>query len=100
MTASTPRADAAMTTLPFMVVLARRERKGMENRGQVGGLDRRTEDFLQGFDALGADLGGELHRQLGALDRHHGGRRIRRLPGRQLLRRRRGVLLERVELTD
>src|SRR5919108_4019095 len=98
--ASTPSADAAITTLPLVVVLARRDLKGMGNGGQGWGLDLRVEDVLEGLDALRADLGGELHRQARALDRHDGGRGVRRLAGRELLRGGRGVLLHRVELAD
>src|SRR5919199_4840204 len=98
---SRPTAEAAMTALPLGVVLARRVRKGMGNGwSQVRGLDLRVEDVLEGLDALGADLGGELHRQAGALDRHDGRRRVGRLAGGELLRRRGGVLLQRVELAD
>jgi hypothetical protein len=35
--ASTPSADTAITTLPLVVVLARRDLKGMGNGVQVGG---------------------------------------------------------------
>src|SRR5690242_1952451 len=89
-------AEAARTAFPFGVVLASRVLKGMGERSGSGGyLDLRVEDVLHGLDALGADLRGELHRELRALDRHHGLRRVRRLAGRELLRRGGGVLLER-----
>src|SRR3954452_12958917 len=97
---STPTTDAAMTALPLGVVLARSVRKGMGNRGQLRGLDLRVEDVLEGLDALGANLAGELHREARALDRHDGRRGIRRPAGGQVLRRRRCVLLHRVELAD
>src|SRR4051812_40437963 len=97
---STPTTDAAMTALPLGVVLARSVRKGMGNRGQLRGLDLRVEDVLEGLDALGANLAGELHREARALDRHDGRRGVRRLAGRELLRGGRGVLLHRVELAD
>src|SRR3954451_14059016 len=99
-TTSTATADAARTALPLGVVLARRVRKGMGNRGQLRGLDLRVEDVLKGLDALRANLAGELHREARALDRHERRRRVRRLAGRELLRGGRGVLLHRVELTD
>src|SRR3954468_21641012 len=97
---STPTTDAAMTALPLGVVLARSVRKGMGNRGQLRGLDLRVEDVLEGLDALGANLAGELHREARALDRHDGRRGVRRLAGRELLRGGGGVLLHRVELAD
>src|SRR4051812_20413226 len=94
MSTSSPTAEAAMTVLPLGVVLARRVRKGMGNGwSQLRGLDLRVEDVLEGLDALGADLRGELHREAGALDRHDRGRRVGRLAGRELLRRGGGVLL-------
>src|SRR5919202_528756 len=96
--ATMPSAEAARTAFPLGVVLASRVRKGMGNGSQLRGLDLRVEDVLEGLDALRADLRGELHRELRALDRHDGLRRIRRLAGRELLRGRGGVLLERVEL--
>src|SRR4051795_1152896 len=99
-TTSTPRADAARTALPLGVVLARRVRKGMGNRGQLRGLDLRVEDVLKGLDALRANLAGELHREARALDRHDRRRRVRRLAGRELLRGGGGVLLHAVELAD
>src|ERR671923_1040446 len=95
---SRPTAEAAMTALPLGVVLARRVRKGMGNGwSQMRGLDLRVEDVLEGLDALRADLGGELHREAGALDRHDGLRRVGRAAGREVLRRGPGVLLELVE---
>src|SRR4051794_13119568 len=94
-------AETARTAFPLGVVLASRVRKGMGNGlGSGGYLDLRVEDVLKGLDALRADLRGELHRELRALDRHDGLRRIRRLAGRELLRGGGGVLLERVELPD
>src|SRR5919108_5159480 len=98
---SRPTAEAAMTALPLGVVLARRVRKGMGNGwSQMRGLDLRVEDVLEGLDALGADLGSELHREAGTLDRHDRRRRVGGLAGGELLRRGRGVLLQRVELAD
>src|SRR4051794_38730953 len=97
---STPTTDAAMTALPLGVVLARSVRKGMGNRGQLRGLDLRVEDVLKGLDALRANLAGELHREARALDRHDRRRRVRRLAGRELLRRGGGVLLHALELAD
>ena len=44
-----------------------------------------VEDVVDGLDELGADLGGELHRQPRALDREHGLRRIRRRARGELL---------------
>src|SRR4051794_30931270 len=94
-------AETARTAFPLGVVLASRVRKGMGNGlGSGGYLDLRVEDVLKGLDALRADLRGELHRELRALDGHDGLRRIRRLAGRELLRGGGGVLLERVELAD
>src|SRR5919202_6776144 len=98
--ATIPSAEAARTAFPLGVVLASSVRKGMGNGSQLRGLDLRVEDVLEGLDALRADLRGELHRELRALDRHDGLGRIGRLAGRELLRRGRGVLLQRVELAD
>src|SRR5215212_1038352 len=44
----------------------------------MGQLHLCVEDFLVGLDGLVADLRGELHRELGALDLHHDGARVGR----------------------
>src|SRR3954453_19148421 len=72
------------------------ERVGRPSRdwtkgGIQAGSDLGVEEVLGGLDGLGADLRGELHGELGALDGHDDGGRIACLTGGQRLRGARGV---------
>ena len=51
------------------------------------------EDVLGGLDGLGADLAGELHRELGALDGHDDRGRIVAWPVARACASARGVVL-------
>src|SRR3954454_16613471 len=57
------------------------------------GSDLGVEEVLGGLDGLGADLRGELHGELGALDGHDDGGRVGRLAGGQGARGRSSLLL-------
>src|SRR3954470_4883268 len=74
------------------------ERVGRASRdwtkgGIQAGSDLSVEEVLGGLDGLGADLRGELHRELGALDGHDDGGGVGRLAGGQGARGRSGLLL-------
>src|SRR3954463_16732196 len=74
------------------------ERVGRPSRdwtkgGIQEGSDLSVEEVLGGLDGLGADLRGELHGELGALDGHDDGGGVGRLAGGQGARGRGGLLL-------
>ena len=64
------------------------------------GLHLGLEDGVDGVGELGADLRGEVHRQRRVLDRGDRLRRVGQLAGGELLRRRGGVGLARLERVD
>src|ERR1051325_9523117 len=75
-------ADTAMMPLER----AGRARK-VSTKGGMSQLHLGVEDVLAGLDGLRAHLRGQLHRELGALDRHHDGGRVGCLPGGERLGR-------------
>src|SRR5919106_4373136 len=76
----------ATTSAPTVLApSAIRWRVFMARNAVMAQLDLGVEDVVYGLDDLGADLGGELHRQPRALDGEHRLGRVRRGPGRKLL---------------
>src|SRR5947199_5531157 len=65
---TTPITEPAAISRPFGVMFWRRVRTWAIRYAGSEGLDLGVEHVVVGLDGLGADLGGELHRELRALD--------------------------------
>src|SRR3954453_12140282 len=90
MTATMPSADTPIASLERVGSL----RKDWASVGMAGyRSDLRMEEIRGRLDDLVADLRGELHGELCALDRHDDGRRVLGRAGGELLRAGRRVLL-------
>src|SRR6476469_4769450 len=97
MTATMPSAETPIAILERVGSL----RKDWASVGMAGyRSDLRMEEIRGRLDDLVADLRGELHGELRALDRHDDGRRVLGRAGGELLRARGGVLLGRGERGD
>src|SRR3954447_14417759 len=84
---------ATVETARIPLVRAGRARIDWMKEGIGSQLDLGVEDVLGGLDGLRADLRGQLHGELGALDGHDDRCRVGGLARRELLRRGGGAVL-------